>query len=255
MNDRNRQGRTTISKRRAASLLFPIAAFLHAGGMSNETALEIFGAALKKVSKSNVGRKMEHIGQRSPYADTVEMWVRNKRFLDPSGGPRPLPFNGPAGFVSLVRAVDRKADPADVLSVLLRYGNVKKTRRGTYALTRLFFYTSGSKTMAYEPVAEFLSDASSTLSKILRRSARSRGPELFWLQTYNAGISERNAKRFIAHARDRSLIFLEELDDWLEANSAKEITSNGKRKRQSFRKVGLSIFPIFSNGETLHGGR
>jgi hypothetical protein len=45
------------------------------------------------------------------------------------------------------------------------------------------------------------------------------------------------------------------LDDWLEANSAKEITSNGKRKRQSFRKVGLSIFPIFSNGETLHGGR
>jgi hypothetical protein len=246
---------TTISKRRAAALLFPIAAFLHAGGMSDEIALRIFGAALKKVSKSNVGRKMEHIGQRSPYADTVEMWVRNKRFLDESGGPRPLSFNGPAGFAALVRSVDRKADPADVLSVLIRYGNVKRTRRGTYTLMRLFFYTSGSKTMAYEPVAEFLSDASSTLSKILRRSPRWRGPELFWLQTYNAGISERNAKRFIAHAKDRSLIFLEELDDWLEANSDKGTLSKRKRSRQPLRKVGLGIFPIHTNGETLHGGR
>jgi len=245
---------TTISSRRASALLFPIAAFLHAGGMSNEVALRIFTAALKRVSRSNIGRKMEHIGQRSPYADTVEMWLRNRRYLDTNGGPRALSFDGPGGFSALVRSVDRSADPADVLSVLIRYGNVKKTSRGTYRLKRPFFFTSASKTFAYEPVAEFLSDASSTLSKILKRSSHWRGPELFWLQTYNAGISERNAKRFIGHAKDRSLTFLEELDDWLEANSYKRTRAKSKAKRGQLRKVGLGIFPIYTDGGTLQGG-
>ena len=255
MKDRIRHGTTTISNRRASALMFPIAAFLHAGGMSREEALRIFGAALKKVSRSSFGRKMEHIGQRSPYADTVEMWVRNKKFLDSSGDPRPPPIRGSSGFAALVKSVDREADPASILSVLIRYGNVKRTSRGTYELLRPFFYTSGSKVMAYEPVAEFLSDASSTLSKILRRTSRWRGPELFWLQAYNGGISEKNAKRFVSHAKDRSLMFLEELDDWLQANSYKEASGKRKRRGNASRKVGLGIFPIYTDGDTLHGGQ
>lgn len=254
MRDRNRQGMTTISSRRASSLLFPIAAFLHAGGMPNDVALSIFGAALKKVSKPSGGRKMEHIGHRSPYADTVAMWVRNKRFLDKSGGPRLLSMEGPAGFAALVKSVARKADPSAVLSVLIRYGNVKRTRHGTYELLRPFFYTSGSKTMAYEPVADFLSDASSTLSNILRRSKRWRGPELFWQQTDNAGISEKNAKRFTAFAKERGLFFLEELDDWLEANS-----DGGNRSKKPslrpLRRVGLGMFSIYTDRQISHAGR
>ena len=254
MRDRNRQEMTTISSRRASSLLFPIAAFLHAGGMPNDMALSIFGAALKKVSKPSGGRKMEHIGHRSPYADTVAMWVRNKRFLDRSGGPRLLSMEGPAGFAALVKSVARKSDPAAVLSVLIRYGNVRRTRNGTYELLRPFFYTSGSKTMAYEPVADFLSDASSTLSNILRRSKRWRGPELFWQQTDNAGISEKNAKRFTAFAKERGLFFLEELDDWLEANS-----DGGSRSKKPglrpLRRVGLGMFSIYTDRQISHAGR
>jgi len=255
VRDRNRQGMTTINARRASALLFPIAAFLHAGGMTNDVALRIFGTALKKVSKPSVGRKMEHIGHPSPYADTVAMWVRNKRFFDKSGGPRTLPMDGPAGFAALVKSVARKADPAAVLSVLIRYGNVKKTRYGTYELLRPFFYTSGPKTMAYEPVADFLSDASSTLSKILKRSKRWRGPELFWQQTENSGISERNAKRFAAFAKDRGLVFLEELDDWLEANSDKSNRKKGTSSRRPLRRVGLGMFSIYTDGEMSHAAR
>jgi hypothetical protein len=245
---------TTISSRRAASLLFPIAAFLQAGGMPNDVALSIFAAALKKVSKPSAGRKMEHIGHRSPYADTVAMWVRSKRFLDKSGAPRALSMEGEAGFAALVKSAARKANAASVLSVLIRYRNVRRTRHGTYELLRPFFYTSGSKTMAYEPVADFLSDASSTLSNILRRSKRWRGPELFWQQTDNAGISEKNAKRFTAFAKERGLVFLEELDDWLEANSDEGNRSKGTRLRP-LRRVGLGMFSIYTDGGISHAGR
>ena len=245
MRDRNRQGMTTINTRRASALLLPIAAFLHAEGMTTEAALSIFGSALKRVSKSPVGRKMEHIGHPGPYADTVAMWVRNKRFLDKSGGPRALSIEGPAGFAALVKSVARKADPVAVLSVLIRYGNVKRTRYGTYELLRPFFYTSGPKTIAYEPFADFLSDASSTLSKILKRSKRWRGPDLFWLQTENARISETNAKRFTTFAKDRGVVFLEELDDWLEANCDKRKTSH-----RPLRRVGLGMFSIYTDGKT-----
>ena len=114
--DRARQGMTTIDTQRASALLFPIAAFLHAGGMANQEALDIFAAALKKVSKTSVGRKMEHIGHQTPYTDIVALWTRNKRFLDRRGSPRPLRIEGRSGFAALVRSVAPEADPAAVWS-------------------------------------------------------------------------------------------------------------------------------------------
>lgn len=244
MTDRTPLGKTTINSRRASSLLFPIAAFLHAGGMTNKAALNTFASALKKVSRSSVGRKMEHIGDPTHYADIVALWVRNKRFLDKSGWPRALPMAGRSGFAALVSSVARQADPAAVMSVLTRYGNVKRTKNGTYELIRPFFYTSGPKAMAYEPVAYFLSDASSTLSKILKRSKRWRGPDLFWQKTENARISEATAKKFTAFAKDRGLVFLDELDEWLEANSDRKKVSRRKQRR-----IGLGIFSIYSDHE------
>jgi hypothetical protein len=99
--------------------------------------------------------------------------------------------------------------------------------------------------MAYEPVAYFLSDASSTLSKILKRSKRWRGPDLFWQKTENVRISEATAKRFTSFAKERGLVFLDELDDWLEAHSKRKQT--GRRQQ---RRVGLGIFSIYSDRET-----
>jgi Family of unknown function (DUF6502) len=246
VTDRSRQGRTTIDTRRASSILFPIATFLHAGGMTNKAALAVFAATLKKVSKSSVGRKLEHIGHPTRYTDIVGMWMRNKRFIDRSGRPRALPIEGRRGFRALVRSVAWQADPATVLSVLMRYGNVRRTKNGTYELMRPFFYTSNRTSMAFEPVVNFLSDVTSMLSKVLKRSERWRGPDLFWTKTENARISEATAKRFTAFARERGLVFLDELDDWLEANSDRKKTSRRPRRR-----IGLGIFSIYSDHESL----
>jgi hypothetical protein len=245
VKQRNRRGVSKIDKKRASSLLYPIVAFLHAGGMTNDDALQTFEAALKEVSKPASGRKMERIGHPTRYADVVAMWVRNKRFLDQSGWPRRLQYDGRSGFSALVRAASDETDPRTALSVLMRYGNVRRTRRGEYELLRPFFYTSGPSSMAYEPVAYFLSDASATLSKILRRSARWRGPDLFWQKTENDRISEATARKFTAFARERSLVFLDEMDDWLEAHRETKTSRRGAHRR----RVGLGIFSIYSDPE------
>jgi len=243
--DKTRQGKTVVDSKRAWSLLFPIAAFLHAGGMTSQTALEIFDAALIRASKTAAGRKMVRIGHPAHYADVVGAWLRGKRFLDRSGWPRALPLKGRAGFSSLVKSVAKDADPLNVLAVLMRYGNVKRTKSGTYELIRPFFYSSGPKTMAYEPLAGFLSDLSCTLSNILKRSRNWRGPDLFWQKAENAQISEATAKRFTAFAKERGLIFLDELDDWLEAHSERKSAN-----RRRLRRIGLGIFSIYSDHQS-----
>jgi hypothetical protein len=60
------------------------------------------------------------------------------------------------------------------------------------------------------------------------------------------GLSETTANKFIAFVRDRSLDFLEELDDWLEAHRGGESKNRGSRK---FRRVGLGLFSIHSDFE------
>ncbi len=238
------QGKPATESERAWSLLFPIAAFLHAGGMTSEAALKVFASALRRAAKTSVGRRMVRIGHPTRYAEVVSAWLRNRRFLDERGWPRSLPFKGRAGFVSLVKGVAPNTDPLNVLSVLMRYGNVKRTKDGTYELVRPFFYSSGPKTMAYEPLAYFLSDASSTLSKILKRSPSWQGPDLFWQKAENPRVSEATAKRFTAFAKERTLVFLHELDDWLEANCDRDGISSSQLCR-----IGLGIFSIYTARE------
>lgn len=246
MPDRNPHERTTISARRAASILFPIAVFLRAGGMTSQTALASLSAAFEQSSKLSNCRKLEHIGHPTRYTDIVGMWMRNKRFIDKYGRPRMLRVEGKDGFKALVRSVTWQADPQLVLSVLMRYGNVRRRRGGTYELVRPFFYTSNAQSMAFEPVVNFLSDVTSNLSKIIKRPKNWKGPDLFWTKTENARISEATAKRFAAFARERGLVFLDELDDWLEANSDRK-----KASRKPRRRVGLGIFSIYSDHEFL----
>lgn len=212
--------------------------------MTRGDALRIFAATLDRAFKGPHGRRIDHIGHPRPYADIIATWLRAREFLDSEGNPRRLTFRGSRGFTALVRSAHKRVNPKAVLMVFMRYGNVRRTKAGRYELVKPFFDTSNPTTMAYEPLAYFLSDASSTLGRILRRAKHSGGPQLFWQKTENASITESAAKRFNAFAKERSLVFLDELDDWLEAHSRRT-----KVATRAHRRVGLGIFSIYSDPE------
>jgi hypothetical protein len=237
---------TAIDQKRAESLLFPIAAFLRTGGLSKRECLNCLAAAYEKSLNEKVPRQMERIGHPTAYADIVTLWTRDKEFLDQRGRPRPLSFKGDTGFSKLVRKAASKVDAQKALRVLVAYGNVRKDQRGRYELVRPFFFASTDSKMAFEPVAFFLSDASSTLTRILRRRRDSRTPELFWRKVESASISDADADQFNTFARERSMLFLEELDDWLEAHMR-----SPRRRGEKSRRVGLGLFSIYSDPEAV----
>lgn len=236
---------TAIDQKRAESLLFPIAAFLRTGGLSKKECFSSFAAAYEKSLNAKPPRQMEHIGHPTAYADIVTLWTRDKEFLDRRGRPRNLSFRGRSEFANLVGKAAPGVDARKALRVLVAYGNVRKDRHGKSELVRPFFFASSQTKMAFEPVAFFLSDASATLTRILRRRRDARTPELFWRKVESASISDADADRFNTFARERSMLFLEELDDWLEAH-ARQV----KNRKPSSRRVGLGLFSLYSDPET-----
>lgn len=250
-----KQTKTQISGRSAEALFFPIAAFLLSGGLSKSAAQRSFAAAMAKAQK-HVRRRVDHIGHPTHYADVVASWTHDPRFIDRDGQPRRLAFEGKNGFVTLVKSVSPALDPRSVLAVLRRYGNVRATRGGHYVLARPFFFTSNRSSLAFEPLAYFLSDASATLTRILTRTNAAKSPELFWRKVESTGLSAKVARDFTSFVRERSLDFLEELDDWLEAHRSRSTRMNTMRRLNESRRVGLGLFSIYSDPEpNLSKGR
>jgi len=247
MSIRGVSRRTAIDAKKAESVLFPVAAFLNGGGLTKKEAVTIFSSVYDRALKTLHGRSVEYVGHTTLYPEVVARWLRDKRFLDHSGRPRKLQSGGPNGFTALVRAVQSNANPDFVLSILIRCGNVRRIRNGKLELLQPFFRTDGPKILAFEPNAYFLADASVTLGRMLTDDTPARLPQPFWRKVEDADLSDALAKKFSIYARERTLMFLEELDDWLNAHK-----SNKLRRKRSRRRVGIGVFSIYSNPEIIN---
>jgi hypothetical protein len=252
MSDRARSRGTPIERLRAEALLFPLAAFLCAGGWRKSDAEQCFSRAFDLSLDTQGSRQIKHIGNPTPYADIVALWLRDRRFIDSSGQSRPLPLRGRVSFTTIVREVSSKVDPSAALSVLTHFRNVRKTSSGKYKLVSPFFRAYSTKSLAFEPMANFLSDASDTLGRILRRKERSTTADLFWRTAETSNLSEARAKQFFAFSKERTLAFVNEVDEWLAGHSRRTASSSKKAKR---RRVGLGVFSIFSEPERSHPKR
>src|SRR5688572_12765732 len=107
--------RTVIDRKKAESLLFPMAVFLSGGGLKKKEAMTVFSAVYERAAELAPARRLEYIGDPPLYADTVALWTRDKRFIDKSGKPRVLSFRGKSGFSTLVREIQPSANPKEVL--------------------------------------------------------------------------------------------------------------------------------------------
>lgn len=234
---KQRERRTVIDKQRAKYLLHPVAAFLQSGGLTKEESVEMLASAFDAASRKT--SSLEHIGNPFQYAYVVSAWTRRKKYLDASGRPRCLSLSGKAGFSALWREISPASDPRHAIAVLEKYGTVRRMRDGRYRLTKFYFQTGNKSTQAYEPVAYFLADASATLSRMLLGRRNSSQPRPFWRKVYSTALTRAAAKEFTEFARERGLLFLEELDDWLEAHRGSSV------RLPKGHMVGVGLFSIY----------
>jgi len=236
---RQTKRKTIINKLQAISLLYPIAAFFDRGGMSRKQSLAALAAAIDNVRKPQRKRELEHIGTPTCYAELIAMWTRERRFLDSRGRPRSLPLSGQNGFAALARSAGAGRDPKTLINVLIRYRNVRRLNSGRFQLVSPFFRASAGSKMAFEPIVYFLNDATATLTHTLKSPGTLTSP--FWRSVQSTQISKANAEKFVEFAKERSLIFLEEMDEWLQAHSTTKYPNRKRRVR-----VGLGLFSIYS---------
>ena len=241
MRAQARRKATTINWDQAVSLLYPIAAFFEREGMTRPQSLAALAAAIDDVRKP-AGRRLEHIGAPTCYADVIAAWTRERRFLDAHGRPRPLALLGAHGFAALARSARVSGDPKRLLDVLIRYRNVRRLSNGTFKLVSPYFRASAGTKVAFEPIAYFLNDAASALTHLLKSPGKRTGSNHFWRKVESGRLSRSNARKFVEFAMDRSLLFFEEMDDWLQTHS--EIGSRSGGRKQW--RVGLGLFSIHS---------
>ena len=241
MSGSTRRRRTVIDRNHAISLLYPIAAFFNSGGLNRAQSLAALTAAVDDIRRAQGRRELEYIGAPTCYADVIATWTRERKFLDSRGRPRPLTLSGANGFAALVKTTRVGGDPKQLLNVLIRYRNVRRLGNGRFQLVSPLFRASAGSRMAFEPIASFLKDATSTLTHTLKAVRPPANPDLFWRTVESVQLSHNDAKKFIEFARERSLLFLEELDDWLQAHSNTKPTAVKRRLR-----VGLGLFSIYS---------
>jgi hypothetical protein len=234
-----------ISPRQAESLLFPLAMFLEIGGLSQKDAESSFASAYKKaLIKRDL--KIQHIGHHTRYQDMIWLWTKDKRFVSDTGQPRVLSGNGKNSFATLVREASPVSDPKDVLRIFLKFGNIRRTRSGDYKLVRSYFVSNTPDSIAFEPIAKFVADVSTTATHLLKRKKGLRGPSHFWKRVETTELSDALARKFSSFAKERSQTFLEELDDWLGAHK-----SDSLRKYKRRRRVGVGVFSVFSDPEIV----
>jgi Family of unknown function (DUF6502) len=241
MYAQTKRRRSVTTTDQAIALLFPIAALFDRLGMSRSQSLAALAAAISNV-RGPARKRLEHIGTPACYADLIAAWTRQRRFLDSRGRPRALTMTGTNGFLTLARETCADRDPSKLLNVLIRYKNVRRLNNGTFQLVSPFFCAAAGSKVALEPIAYFLNDVTAALTHMLKHSRIRSNTQHFWRTVESVQISPRNAKQFVAFAKERSLIFLEEMDDWLLAHSDASYRRVGKQSR-----VGLGLFSIHSN--------
>lgn len=241
MSGSTRRKRTVIDRNHAISLLYPIAAFFNSGGLNRAQSLAALTAAVDDIRRAEGRRELEYIGAPTCYADLIATWAREPKFLDSRGRPRPITLSGANGFAALAKMARVGGDPKKLLNVLIRYRNVRRLSNGRFQLVSPLFRASAGTRMAFEPIASFLKDATSTLTHTLKAVSKPTHPDLFWRTVESIQLSRHDAKKFIEFARERSLLFLEELDDWLQAHADTRPIAVKQRLR-----VGLGLFSIYS---------
>jgi hypothetical protein len=223
-----------------AALLTPIFAFLKNSGMSDRQLNHKIKNALTIAAKSRSKLKVVRQTQSYSYSQIVDNWLKQPSYINASGQPLDLPLKGEISISGLMKLTGITHSAKTVISLLIRYGNVKRTASGTFRLVRrqLQFITEGI--IPFEPNIAFLVDAATAATRGI--GADSRQPAMFWMRAENTDIRLRDVGNFKAFTYERGRVFLHEIDDWLAQHAVD--TAAASRNRKQLRRVGVGLFPF-----------
>jgi Family of unknown function (DUF6502) len=224
-------------------LLLPIVAFLRRSGMSQTQLMSEFREAIRVSYAARPGLKVIRIGFEHLSSTIVSRWLRDPMYLNHAGRPDDLPLTGKRSVTSLAKACQIAMPPRRVIAFLIEFGTVRQISPNLYRLIRRSLNFSIPTYLPYEPNLQFLIDAAraSTWGSTLKP----RAPRLFWQNAVSTNVSSRYFPEFLRYAKERGLLFMHEINEWLEAHeSQQQETQSISRRNQKTHRVGIGLFGI-----------
>jgi hypothetical protein len=167
-------------------------------------------------------------------------WFTSSKYLGPKGSPKWLPFESRDGesFSSLVRSVGGDVPPGAMLKELVRAGCVKEIRPGVWKAIKRQFSPGGVDLFQVQRFGECLHDLADTIgSNMEQQDADSR---LYEFRAWSTDLDPRAIPRLKKLVAAQGDIYLESIDDWLNAHSLRH--NSGTEPKGTRCGVGLYYF-------------
>jgi hypothetical protein len=227
---------------KAVDLFAPIFALLIRAGYSKGEIDEICGQALIKATANQRGPKVFKIGDDYITADLIHRWLRDPKYINANGKPKELPVGGKSSFQNLVKESEPRANPHEVVHLLLKFGVVRRLENGNLRLIRRSLNFSIPDGLPFEPNFNFLLDAVRSCTRGLAQGRAA--PKLYWHSADSKQIASKDTDAFLKFSEERSLSFMHEINDWLDQHASVA----GGRAAAKPRRVGVGLFAVAAPG-------
>jgi len=176
-------------------------------------------------------------------ARVITGWVRDKAFHDKTGGPLPLPVEGPnASFGALVRCYSGDMPVRAMLDELLRVGAVRQTKEGRIRLQARFYVPEQSEADKLHILGTDTADLIATIAHNLTPKAVPR----FQRKVMYDNVPVEAVQEFQRLSANRAQLFLEGIDSWL---SQRDRDINPAVRGTGRKRVGIGIYYFEDNNQ------
>ena len=217
--------------------------FLSRSGLTEPQILSMCSAAIRRGKKSRLGPKVARIGSGHDSSILVARWLRDPAYLNRAGRPGDIPLHGRGSLSSMLADCGVNTTLDSALSLLLRYGTVRKTRNGKYRLVKRYMNYAIPGLLPFEPNMQFMTDAVRATTRGLGLSRPQ--PRVFCKWVDNVRIPRRYESEFSRFAERRGLAFLHEMNDWLDEHC--HIPLQDYPRSAKMTRLGMGLFGIRSS--------
>lgn len=201
-------------------------------GISKKTAQSEFQKALQRGYAVGEMRPSRQVRPISRYAEICTRWHIDKSFLDRTGQPKALTWNGRTGtlrdLVGLV--VGRKASN-EVIKEMISRKLFKKTRSHAWLPKSKVVAPSGLDRAQVLRTATMMERLLRTIA--YNSALRYRGDVLLEVMAQVPRLPARHLRQFKKYTKAQGLIFAKTVDDWLESRDLKRISANNPKSLEA----------------------
>lgn len=209
-----------------------ICELMHTSGIPEDVVRKQFELAVSKAYSSRKPKVARQAPAISRCADVCTRWHLEKTYVDRSGKPRPLTWNGKRGtLLRLATMTVGRASAREIIDELIARRLLKKLPNGSWLPKSKVVAPSGLDQSQ-------ILRASTMIGRLLRTVAHNtakkyRGDVLLEVTAQVPRLPAGDLRAFKRFSKAQGLIFAKVVDDWLESRNLRKTRTSKTRSHEA----------------------